>query len=363
MANSILIKVNQIGTLTETLRGDRDGARGRLHGGHEPPLGRDRGRDDRRPRGGDRLRADQDRRARRARTGWPSTTSCCGSRSSWASDAQFPGRARVRAAACSSAAASAGRRSAGGRECVRMPSRLRRSRPPGAPRASALARRAPGARAGARRAARVRWDRLGRVAMLFVLVALVYLYLSAGVHMLSTWRQARGDSAAVATHGARTQRCSSASTKRSARRGTLEAEARQLGMMQERRAAVHRQRPARQLRRRAAQPALLASARCRSRTRSTSGSRASGGCRPRRRAQAAARAGDRRAGGGAAPAPGRALLGGGTRRALRARHRLVPAGRDEGRPGGSVGVGAGVVVDAAFARYLREAADYAGGAR
>ena len=43
-------------------RGDRDGARGGLHGRHEPPLGRDRGRDDRRPRGGHRLRADQDRR-------------------------------------------------------------------------------------------------------------------------------------------------------------------------------------------------------------------------------------------------------------------------------------------------------------
>ena len=63
VANSILLKVNQIGTLTETLRGDRDGARGRLHGRDEPPLGRDRGRDDRRSGCGHRLRADQDRRA------------------------------------------------------------------------------------------------------------------------------------------------------------------------------------------------------------------------------------------------------------------------------------------------------------
>ena len=46
---------------------------------------------------------------------------------------------------------------------------------------------------------RVRWDRLGRVAMLCVLVALVYLYVSAGVHMFSTWQQARRESAAVAT--------------------------------------------------------------------------------------------------------------------------------------------------------------------
>ena len=62
---------------------DRDGARGRLHRGDEPPLGRDRGRDDRRPRGRDRLRADQDRARRRARIASRSTTSCCGSRSSW----------------------------------------------------------------------------------------------------------------------------------------------------------------------------------------------------------------------------------------------------------------------------------------
>lgn len=34
--------------------------------------------------------------------------------------------------------------------------------------------------------------------MLFVGAALSYLYLSAGIHMLSTWRQARSDSATVA---------------------------------------------------------------------------------------------------------------------------------------------------------------------
>ncbi len=44
-------------------RRDRDGARGGLQRGDEPPLGRDRGRDDRRPRSRDRLRADQDGRA------------------------------------------------------------------------------------------------------------------------------------------------------------------------------------------------------------------------------------------------------------------------------------------------------------
>jgi hypothetical protein len=46
--------------------------------------------------------------------------------------------------------------------------------------------------------ARVRWDKLGRVAMLLVLMALVFLYLSAGAHLLSSWKQSRHDNAAVA---------------------------------------------------------------------------------------------------------------------------------------------------------------------
>ena len=46
--------------------------------------------------------------------------------------------------------------------------------------------------------ARVRWDKLARVALLCVLGALLYLYASAGISLLSTWKQARGDSAQVA---------------------------------------------------------------------------------------------------------------------------------------------------------------------
>src|SRR5690349_19929828 len=46
---------------------------------------------------------------------------------------------------------------------------------------------------------RVRWDRVGRLALLTVLVAIVYLYLSAGVRMFSTYRQVRADRASVAT--------------------------------------------------------------------------------------------------------------------------------------------------------------------
>jgi hypothetical protein len=76
----------------------------------------------------------------------------------------------------------------------------------------------------------VRWDRLGRVAMLCVLVALLYLYASAGVHMLSTWHQSRRDSAAVA---AMEREHSSLEHQRDSLTGagTLETEARQLGMM------------------------------------------------------------------------------------------------------------------------------------
>jgi hypothetical protein len=65
--------------------------------------------------------------------------------------------------------------------------------------------------------------------MLFVLAALLYLYLSAGIHMLSTWGQSRHDRATVAAmqheHGALVRQ-----RETLGRRGTLEAEARQLGM-------------------------------------------------------------------------------------------------------------------------------------
>ena len=64
VANSILVKVNQIGTLTETIEAVQLAHGERLHGRHVAPLRRDRGRDDRRPGGRARHRADQDRRSR-----------------------------------------------------------------------------------------------------------------------------------------------------------------------------------------------------------------------------------------------------------------------------------------------------------
>jgi hypothetical protein len=66
--------------------------------------------------------------------------------------------------------------------------------------------------------------------MLFVLAALLYLYLSAGVHMFSTWRQSHHDSAAVLSmeheHTLLVRQHQTLSTQT-----TLEGEARQLGMM------------------------------------------------------------------------------------------------------------------------------------
>ena len=67
-ANAILIKVNQVGTLSETLDALLVGASERLPPGRLGAIGRDRGRDDRRPRRGNRRRPDQDRLRRPIRT-------------------------------------------------------------------------------------------------------------------------------------------------------------------------------------------------------------------------------------------------------------------------------------------------------
>jgi hypothetical protein len=63
VANSILIKVNQIGTLTETLAAVEMAHKAGYTRGDVAPLGRDRGFDHRRSRGRHQLRPDQDRLA------------------------------------------------------------------------------------------------------------------------------------------------------------------------------------------------------------------------------------------------------------------------------------------------------------
>jgi cell division protein FtsB len=76
----------------------------------------------------------------------------------------------------------------------------------------------------------VRWDRLGRLALLCVLVGLVYLYASAGLQLLSTMHQSHRDKAAVASmeveHLNLTHQHEALSGQ-----AALEAQARQLGMM------------------------------------------------------------------------------------------------------------------------------------
>jgi cell division protein FtsB len=76
----------------------------------------------------------------------------------------------------------------------------------------------------------VRWDRLGRVAMLCVLVVLAYLYLSAGIHLVSTYHQAHAARAKVAVmqrEHATLQRQHEALSSP----GAVEAQARKLGLM------------------------------------------------------------------------------------------------------------------------------------
>ncbi len=68
------------------------------------------------------------------------------------------------------------------------------------------------------------------MAMLCVLAALAYLYLSAGIHMLSTLHQSSHDAAAV-TSMEREHRRLLRQHEALTAPGTLESEARQLGMM------------------------------------------------------------------------------------------------------------------------------------
>jgi cell division protein FtsB len=76
----------------------------------------------------------------------------------------------------------------------------------------------------------VRWDRLGRLALLFVLAALLYLYLSAGIHLLSKLSQSHAHSAQV-----QALKREHAQLVRQhevlGRQSTVEAEARRLGMI------------------------------------------------------------------------------------------------------------------------------------
>jgi hypothetical protein len=109
------------------------------------------------------------------------------------------------------------------------PGRTRRSSAGGRPRTRSSGP-ATGVEAVVLAGSRVRWDRVGRLAMLCVLVAIVCLYASTGLRMLSTWHQARHDDAMVARM-AREHTQLLRERQQLSTGGTLEAQARQLGMM------------------------------------------------------------------------------------------------------------------------------------
>ena len=94
VANSILIKINQIGTLSETFEAIEMAKRAGYTCGDLAPLRRDGGFDHRRHRGRHQRDADQDRARSAAPTAWPSTTSSCASRRSWAKAPSTPGAGR-----------------------------------------------------------------------------------------------------------------------------------------------------------------------------------------------------------------------------------------------------------------------------
>jgi hypothetical protein len=75
----------------------------------------------------------------------------------------------------------------------------------------------------------VRWDRLGRIAMLGVMAALLYLYMSAGIRVISTLHEAHRNSALV-TKLERQNRQLLAQHYTLSQHSTIIGEARQLGM-------------------------------------------------------------------------------------------------------------------------------------
>ena len=92
IANSVLIKLNQIGTLTETLETIALAQRGRISHARLASLGRDRGLLHLRLRRCDRLRPDQDRAPPHDPSAFPSTTNYYASKSNWGRRRDSPAR-------------------------------------------------------------------------------------------------------------------------------------------------------------------------------------------------------------------------------------------------------------------------------
>jgi cell division protein FtsB len=77
---------------------------------------------------------------------------------------------------------------------------------------------------------RIRWDRLGRWALLFVLGLVIYLYIGPARNWVSTWSEAREKRSEVATLRAENDRLR-AHRDDLKRVSALEREARRLGMV------------------------------------------------------------------------------------------------------------------------------------
>ena len=77
---------------------------------------------------------------------------------------------------------------------------------------------------------RIRWDRLGRWALLFVLALVIYLYIGPARTWVSTWNEARSKRGEVATLRAENDRLK-AHRDDLRRESALEREARRLGMV------------------------------------------------------------------------------------------------------------------------------------
>ena len=77
---------------------------------------------------------------------------------------------------------------------------------------------------------RIRWDRLGRWALLFVLALVIYLYIGPATTWVTTWKEAGKKREEVATLRSENERLK-ARRDDLRRRSALEREARRLGMV------------------------------------------------------------------------------------------------------------------------------------
>ena len=181
VGNSILVKVNQIGTLTETLEAIRTAREAGYTAVISHRSGRDRGHDDRRPGG----RPPAPARSRPAR---PSRSDRVAKynrllriEEELGDAARVPGLAGVPPARRGSEGMPAPGRVGPGM-AARAHARTPHAAPPRAPSGRRRRRPAPGAAPS-----RIQWDRVGRVALTLVLAAVLYSYLNPVIDFVKTY--------------------------------------------------------------------------------------------------------------------------------------------------------------------------------